>query len=585
MEQKEKALREPIVCVLGHVDHGKTTLLDAIRGTSVAKAEAGGITQRIGATEIDALSIEKTAKDLLRGGKLKIPGLLFIDTPGHVAFSNMRARGGSLADIAILVIDINEGLKPQTIESINILKKFKTPFVIAANKIDGIDLFRPSKNTTFKEFLKDQRPEYVEGLESKLYNLVSAIYSQGFSADRYDRIGDFSKTLAIVPVSAKLGIGVSDLLMMLSGLAQRFLESEISLKSDDSGAGTVIEVKVESSVGTTLDTVLFQGKIRRGDSIALNTSEGPKVTKIKALYVNAGRNKKDLKERERVSAAAGIRLLIADKYEVIPGSPLFVVKGDATEQLRTILEESKPNIQLASDGIMVKADALGSLEAVCYELAEQDIKIRTASIGNVTRRDIVDAATMNNPLDRIIVAFNVSVLPEAKSASLGTDVAILNGNIIYSLVDQTQKWKEMKKNELEEERLGSMPIPSKIVIMPEYIFRTTKPVIVGVRVTSGRIKVGDSLIKADGRYGGTIKSIRDGEVSKKFAESGSEVAVAIDGVTLHRQILPSEALYVDITENVVRDLRKNNMDSDTMQTLEEIIKIKRKENIFWGTKA
>jgi translation initiation factor 5B len=585
MEQKNKGFRQPIVCVLGHVDHGKTTLLDAIRGTSIAKGEAGGITQRIGATDIDAARIERIAKDLLKGSKLKIPGLLFIDTPGHVAFANMRSRGGALADIAILVVDINDGIMPQTAESINILKKFKTPFIVAANKIDLIDLYRSSKSKLVLEALKEQREEYLDALDKKLYNLVSSLFSYGFSSDRYDRISDFSKTLAIVPLSAKSGLGIPDLLMVISGLAQKFLENDISVKGNESGLGTIIEVKIESSLGTTLDTILYQGKIKRGDTIALDTKNGPKTTKVKALFVNSGRTMKDLKERERINAAAGIRILISDKYEVIPGSPLMVIKDDPSEAFKYIIDQSKPNVKLSEDGVTVRADALGSLEAISYELAQNGIHIRNASIGDITRRDITDISTINNPLDRVIVGFNVSILPEARNSSMSTDIAIINGNVIYSLVDECKKWIQSKAHELEEIRKDSMPIPSKITIMPEYIFRSTKPVIVGVRVHSGRIKVGDSLIKSDGRYGGVIKSIREGEISKKFAEAGTEVAVAIDGVTLNRQILPGETLFVDINENVVRNLRQNSLDPETMKTLDEIIRIKRKDNIFWGTKA
>ncbi|MCL4332360.1 MAG: translation initiation factor IF-2 [Candidatus Thermoplasmatota archaeon] len=581
-------LRQPIVCVLGHVDHGKTTLLDHIRGTTVARSESGGITQRIGATEIDNALIERQAKDILRGNRIKIPGLLFIDTPGHVAFANMRARGGALADIAILVVDITDGMMPQTIESINILKKFRTPFVIAANKIDLIDLYSTArvdpKSKSFMDVLKKQRKEYAENLDSKLYGLVSELYSHGFSGDRYDRVSDFSTTIAIVPVSAKTGIGIPDLLMVLSGLAQKYLEKEIVL-TEQTAEATVIEVKKETSLGTTLDTVLFQGKLRKGSTIAVNTSEGPAVTRVKAIFVNQGKRNVKLVEKNSVSAAAGIRVLIADKLDVIPGTPMIVVDGNREEAFETILKESSPNIPLDTSGVTVKADALGSLEAISYELAEKGFKIRSASIGDISRRDVTSVSTLNDLMDRIIVGFNVDILPDARDSPMYSDIGILSGKVIYSLIQDTEKWTADKKREIEESRKESMAVPSRITIMPEYVFRTTKPVIVGVKVHSGRIKVGDSLIKSDGRFGGTIKSIRDGDVSKRFTDGVSEVAVAIDGVTLNRQISPGENLYTDITEEVVRTLRLHGMDEETMKTMDEIISIKRRDNIFWGTRA
>ena len=581
---ESKTLRQPIVCVLGHVDHGKTTLLDYIRGTTFAKNEAGGITQRIGATDIDAQKIEKIAKDILKGGRLRIPGLLFIDTPGHVAFSNMRARGGALADIAVLVVDVNDGVMPQTVESMNILKKFKTPFVVAANKLDLIDLYVDAKNRTFGDFLKMQRQEYVDALDAKIYNLVSELFQNGFNADKYDRITDFSKTISIVPISAKNGIGIPDLLMVISGLAQRYLEAEISVKSGN-GLGTVIEVKRESSVGTVLDTVLYQGKLKVGDAIAVNSAEGPRLTKIKSMQVNRGRKATSLAERERVSAATGVRIVISDRIDVISGSPLIVVKKDPRHAFEEIRKQSSVNINLAPNGVLVKADALGSLEALCYELNQNGISVRQAAIGDVSKRDVLDVSTLPKAEDRIILGFNVNLLPDAKEASMTADIGIVAGEVIYSIVQQTQEWIKQRKSEFEEMKKSSYPVPSRIVIMEDHIFRTTKPVIAGVKVMSGRIKVGDSLIKSDGRYGGLIKSIRDEEISKKFAETGSEVSVAIDGVTINRQIHPGETLYVDMNEEAVKHVREMNLDSETLKTLEEIIKIKRKENMFWGTRA
>ena len=579
-----KTVRQPIVCVLGHVDHGKTSILDAIRGTAHAKKEAGGITQRIGATQIDVSAIIRGTKNILTSTSLKIPGLLFIDTPGHVAFANMRARGGALADIAILVVDVNEGLMPQTIESINILKKYKTPFVMVANKIDLVPLVTDASNTSFSQFIKKQRDEYREELDKRIYDLVNAVYLQGFPSDRFDRVTDFSKTIAIIPASAKLRIGIQDILMMLAGLSQRYLEKEISMVNGEA-RGTIIEVKIESSVGTTLDTILYQGTLKTGDVIAINTKEGPKLTRIKALLVNNANGEKGLKEKRIVSAAAGVRVLISDKYEVIAGSPLIAVTAAPEEAFLEIEKESKTNIDLSTHGITVKAEALGSLEAIAYELSQRNILIRSATIGDITRRDVTDVATLNDPMERLIIGFNVTVTDDAKEAVLPTDAGILVGNIIYSLMDQAEKWLKDRETQIREIRKQEKSMPAKITIMPENIFRATKPVIVGVHIEGGSIKVGDKLIKSDGRYGGSIKSIRDGEMSKKFAEAPSEVAVAIDGVTLNRQIFPGETLYVDIPESVVKELRESNVDAATMSAMDETIKIKRKANIFWGTRA
>ncbi|CAC12239.1 translation initiation factor IF-2 related protein [Thermoplasma acidophilum] len=581
--QAVSKLRQPIVCVLGHVDHGKTTLLDLIRGTSVASKEPGGITQRIAATTVDISRILKETEKLNTKG-LKIPGLLFIDTPGHVAFSNMRARGGALADLAILVIDINEGIMPQTVESIDILKKFKTPFIIAANKIDLIPFFTDVKTNLFTEFIRKQRQEYVNELDNRIYSIMNKLYEFGLNSDRFDRISDFTKTIAIVPVSAKKNIGVPEILMVLAGLAQRFLEREIEYR-DINGHATIIEVRKEESAGITLDAVLYQGTISVGDSIAVNTKNGPAVTKVKALFVNTGKGQRALKEVKKVSAAEGIRVLISDKIDVISGSPMIVVRDNLDQVMKEIEEESKVDIPLSEEGIYVKAEAIGSLEAISYELNKQGIKIKQAQVGDITKRDIMDVSTLPDPINRIIVGFNVSVLPEARDAMSSSDVSIVTGDIIYKIVEDTQKVMDERKKMLLQGRKMSMPVPSRIRILPQYIFRASKPVIVGVRVETGQIKVGDNLIRGDGKYAGTIKSIRNEDVSVRYQDAPAEVAVAIDNVTLNRQIFPDDVLYVDITENVVKELRRAPMEKEIMDTLEEIIRIKRKDNPFWGTRV
>ncbi len=579
MESTKNNFREPIVCVLGHVDHVKTTLLDDIRGTAVARKESGGITQKIGATDIDRKTLQNEIKVYFSKMPVMIPGLLFIDTPGHVAFSNMRARGGALADIAILVIDINEGLKPQTIESIDILKKFKTPFIIAANKIDLIPYFVSKKDKPFYEVLKVQRDEYKNELDNRIYKIINQLYVQGISSDRYDHITDFGKTFAIVPISAKMNIGIPDILMVLTGLAQKFLENDIKFESNGS-RGSVIEVKKEESLGTTLDTILYQGTLSRGDSIALNTSSGPQVTKIKAILINS--SKRGTIEKVMVSAAAGIRILITDKMDVTPGTSVIRLDDNREAIFQELIKESQPNIKLSEMGVMVKAEALGSLEAIAYELEQNKISIKEVQIGDITKKDIINVSTLNDPLEHIIVGFNVGISSDARDAIQYNDIKVITGDVIYSLIDETGKWLESRKREIEEAKKNKKPVPSKFIIMPDYIFRAAKPVIVGIKVLSGRVKVGDKLITSNNKYAGTIKSLRDGDINKPFADIGSEIACAIEGVILNRHIFPDESIYVDIPESVAKELKDQEISPDIRETLDEIIKIKRKENQFWG---
>lgn len=578
-------IRQPIVSVLGHVDHGKTTLLDYIRGTGVVKREAGGITQHIGATEVPIDVIYKVCAPLIGNRKFTVPGLLFIDTPGHHSFTTLRARGGALADIGVLVIDINEGLMPQTIESINIMKMNKTPFVIAANKIDRIDGW-DSREEPFVLSLKKQSERAIANLDERIYKLVENLYSHGFPSERYDRISDFTKNVAIVPISAKTGEGIPDLLLMIVGLAQRFLEKNLRTE-EGPGEGTILEIKEEKGLGTTLDTIVYSGTIKRGDSVVVWTKSGPLITKIKAILKPKPLDEiRDPRERfdrvEEVHAAAGVKILLQDSGEIMAGTMIRVAeKGKEREIAEEMRERYEMSIETDEKGVIIKADAIGSLEALAYELKSIGIPIKRADVGPISKRDIVDAETIQDPLRRVILGFNVPVLPEAKEA-ISDEVTIFTNNVVYKIVEDYQDWLSKKKEELENRSREEITHPGSIRILPDYIFRLSKPAIVGVRVLAGRIRPEQRLLKEDGRVVGRIKSIRSGEKSLKEAIAGQEVAIAIEGVTVGRQIHPDEVLYIDIPEGDARKLKGMDLNYDEKEILEKVISIKRKTDKFWA---
>ncbi|MFQ6012256.1 MAG: translation initiation factor IF-2 [Thermoplasmata archaeon] len=582
-------IRQPIVSVLGHVDHGKTTILDRIRGTRVAAREPGAITQHIGATEVPLEVILRVCGDLVKDRSFEVPGLLFIDTPGHHAFSTLRARGGALADLAILVIDINEGLRPQTVESLRILKQYKTPFVVAANKVDLLPGWRRHPGEPFLASYADQPESVQELLNQRFYDLVGRLYEQGFSADRYDRIEDFQKVVAVVPTSAKHGEGIPDLLLVLVGLAQRFLEDALRLE-EGRGAGTILEVKEEKGLGVTLDAILYKGSVKRGDTIVLGTAGGePRITKVKALL--KPRPLDEIRDPENrfdsiaeVGAAAGIKIAAADVEGVVAGAPLRVAGSDLEEAKVQVKEETRLEVELSDDGLIVKADALGSLEGLAFQMKEEDLQVRQAGLGPVSRREIVEAATIQDPLKRAILAFNVPVLAEAQE-ELGRqpDVRVFEDDVVYRLIQGYQEWVGERRAELETKRRKEAVHPGKILLLPDYVFRASKPAIVGVRVLAGHIRVGQSLLRDDGRIVGRIRSIRSKEISLQEVGPGSEVAVAIEGPTVGRQIRLGEVLYVDVPEGHVRLLEGSGLSPDDREVLEAVKAIKRKEDPFWGS--
>ena len=582
------ATRHPIVSVMGHVDHGKSTILDKIRGTKVVAREAGGITQHIGATDVPIDTIHELCGKLLGDRKFSVPGLLFIDTPGHYSFISLRTRGGSLADLAVLVIDINEGMKPQTIESINILRKFKTPFVIAANKIDLIPGWRHHEAATCGDTLSQQDPRIVAELDERIYNLSGKIFDKfGFSADRFDRITDFTKTVAIVPISGKFGEGIADLLLVLVGLAQRFLEEELSTE-EGPGEGTILEVKEEKGIGTAIDTIVYKGTMKVGNQIVVACVSGkPIITKIKGLQrpkpLDEIRDPTQRFDRvKEVSAAAGIRVIAQNLEHALAGGTVKVVKDNLDELVAETEKESQINVELAPEGIIVRGDAIGSLEAFAFEAKASELPIRKIDIGNVTRKDVVEASHFEDPLHQAIFAFNVTVNDDARSESSNLNVRIFENDVMYRLLEEYKTWCDEKTKELVAAKRLETVYPGKMTIMRDHVFRASKPAIVGVRVLAGRIRPGEHLMKEDGKRVGKIKSIRSGEESLKEAIVGSEVAISIDDAVVGRQIDVEDVLLVDIPEGDARELANQQLKQDELEVLEQVAVIKRKEKPFWG---
>lgn len=579
-------IRQPIVSVLGHVDHGKTTLLDYIRGSAVASRESGAITQHIGATEIPIDAIKNVCGNLLQGKSFSLPGLLFIDTPGHHAFTTLRSRGGSLADIAILIVDITEGFKPQTYESINILKQYKTPFIIAANKIDAISGWQKTQGIA-QQRIDGQPPRIKQVFEENLYELVGNLYDEGFQADLYYKIKDFRKTIGIVPISAKKGEGINELLMTLVGLAQRFLEEKLHIETGPA-KGTVLEVKEETGLGTTIDTIIYNGVLKNTDKIAIGTKNDPVITTIKALLKPKPLDEiRDPRERfdsvKEVSAAAGIKISSPNIDDVIPGAPLRVCNENAEEIVEEIKQQTKIDINVDEQGILIKADTIGSLEALIKESREKGINIRKADIGNVSKRDITEAAATTDPFNKVIFAFNVRILPEAKEELSTSEVTIFDDDVIYTIMEKYDEWYGITKDRLEKKRRQTYIHPGMIKILPEYIFRVSNPAIFGVRILAGRIHQDIKLLREDGRVIGRIKGIQEENQSVDEAKQGAEVAVSVDGITIGRQIKGGDILYTDIPEDDAKKLRDMDvLTLDEKDVLEKIFEIKRKTEKFWG---
>ena len=588
-------IRSPIVSVLGHVDHGKTTLLDYIRGSTIADREAGGITQHIGATEIPNDTIEEICGNFISRLTIKdlIPGLFFIDTPGHAAFTSLRKRGGALADLAILILDINDGFKPQTYEAINILKMYKTPFIVVANKIDMIFGWEAHEGASFKETFSQQAPSVQQELDTKVYGLVGDLYKEGFQSERFDRVSNFASQISIIPISAKTGEGIIEVLAMLLGLAQEYLTEQLEINEDAPAKGTVLEIKEEVGLGLTIDSIIYDGVLRTNDEIALMTSSNEVLTtKIRSILrplplEEMRDSKKKFQKFDEVVAAAGIKIAAPNLDDVVSGSPLRVLSEKENVEEEILKEIEDITISTEDEGILVKADTLGSLEAIVKLLRELDIPIREADIGDVSRRDIINSSIALNENDAhgAIIAFNVSIHQNSEEDLKNSDVKLFQGDVIYQIIEDYEAWIDEIEKAKKKAFYDAIIKPAKFMSLPKLVFRQSKPAIIGIESLSGTIKQGQTLINKNGEYVGVIASMEDKGETLPDIPRGQRVAMAIKDAIVGKHFDEGDELYVDIPEKHYKFIErefKDKLTEDEFETLYEFVEIKRKQDPDWG---
>ena len=582
-------LRQPIVAVLGHVDHGKTSLLDYVRGTTVVKREAGAITQHIGATEVPYDTVSKICGPLLKDGTTSLPGLLFIDTPGHHSFTTLRSRGGALADLAILVVDITEGFKPQTIESINILKQQQTPFILVLNKVDKLPGWR-SHTGSFLANNANQSSTAKQNFQMRMYEIIGELGQHGFDSALFSEIQDFQKTIALIPTSVKeTGEGVPELFMILMGLAQRYLRGNLLL-DEGSSEGTVIEIKEEKGLGKTLGVIIYNGILNSSDTLIIGAQPEPIVTRVRSLLRPKPLDEiRDPRQQfdnvKSVGAAAGLKVVAPDIEGVVAGAPFYSAsnENEIDEALDKLSDSMQSNVKCTDEGVVIRADAIGSLEALAYELSAAKVPIVKASVGDVSRRDVVTAAPSEEEY-RAILAFNVKIHPDAKAELHETGVKLFESDIVYRLLEEYQEWKGKVKEKQAQHLREDFAHPGKFEILEGHTFRTRDPAVVGVRVLGGRIALNQGVLTTDNSVVGHIQSLRSGDQVLKEALQGEEVAIAVNNVTVGRQISEGDVLYIEMDERAILKIREAGVKLDPIEEdiITEMQSFKKKDQPFWG---
>jgi len=585
------------VAVLGHVDSGKTSLLDKIRGTGVQGREAGGITQHIGASFLPTKVIKKTCGPLyekIEKSETQIPGILVIDTPGHEVFTNLRARGGSAADIAILVVDVNRGFQPQTNESLKILQSRKVPFVVALNKCDQLSGWRKSDTAFISQAIKEQDQSIQTDLDQKIYDVVGTLSILGYQSEAFYRVKDFKTEVAIVPISARSGVGIPELLAVLVGLTQQYMKNRLEQKEKDP-RGIVLEVKDEVGLGETANIILVDGKIKKGDNVVVAKRDEIIVTKPKAILLpkplDEMRDPRDkFKIVDEVEAAAGLKIASPELEGVLPGSTLYIATNDSevekyTEKIRA--EMKSVFIDKESNGVILKCDTIGSLEAIVEMLKRSQVPVSKADIGPVNRRDIMEARAIKEN-DRhlgVVLAFNVRVLPDASEEAEISHIKVFEDKVIYSLIDNYNAWVEEDTLHEEDAIFNEITPISKFTFLKGYVFRNSNPAVFGIRVDVGTLKQKIPFMNMEGKRIGTIHQLQLEGKTVSEAKQGQEVACSVQDVTIGRQIFEEEVFYTLPNSREAKILMKkfmHKLSPEQQEILNHIVEIQRKKDAAYG---
>ena len=580
------------MAVLGHVDSGKTSLLDRIRGTGVQGREAGGITQHIGASFLPTKTIKDTCGMLykkLEQSENKVPGILVIDTPGHEVFTNLRSRGGSAADIAILVVDVNRGFQPQTNESLKILQSRKVPFVVALNKCDQISGWRKSESSFISEVIKEQDTSIQTDLDQKIYDVVGTLSILGYKSEAFYRVKDFKSEIAIVPISARSGIGIPELLSVLVGLTQQYLQKRLNQAEKDP-RGIVLEVNDEVGLGPTANIILIDGTIKKENRIVVAKRDSVIVIKPKAILLpkplDEMRDPRDkFKPVTQVDAAAGLKIASPDLEGVLPGSTLYVASNDNdVEKYNKLIESEMKSvfIDTETNGIILKCDTIGSLEAIVEMLRRSQVPIAKADIGPINRRDIMAAKAIKDK-DRhlgVVLAFNVKVLPDAQDESEQSHIKLFEDKVIYSLIDNYNAWVD-EDTANEEDAIFSELIPiSKFTFMKGFVFRNNNPAVFGIRVDVGTLKHKIPFMNMNGRKVGIIHQLQLDGKTVSSAKIGDEVACSVQDVTINRQIFEEEVYYTFPPSHEAKKLLNkfmHKLSTEEQEVLNDIVRIQREK--------
>lgn len=601
--------RTPICCVLGHTDTGKTSLLDKLRRSKVQAGETAGITQQIGATSFPKTTIANFLKDYkLENTDESViaenQGVLLIDTPGHESFTNLRKQGGSLSDIAILVIDIMHGIENQTLESIRLLKANKCPFIVALNKIDRIYGWNYNDAMDFQSSYSLQKKDAQDLFNVRLDEIKLKLAENGFNAELFCKNSDFRNIVSIVPTSAAptgiAGEGIIDLIYMMTYLSQSYMKTKLMIK--DNFEAHVFETKSSIDLGTTIDIIMINGSLNSGDTIMMVGLYGdPIMTKVKSILIpNENVEQRTSKQfaRKQIAHATQIVKVCADGLEhVIPGSTVRLVSAECLkdpvqlnllkDSIRKEAEENMELLKLKPAGISIQCPTFGSIEALCNELGNKNINVHNANIGEIRREHLIKTknAMEKCTKDGIMLAFDVTISPLARKYAQDNNITIFEDRTIYRLIIQYENWLKEYDENMKRQLAARNVFPVQMEIIDHFLNRGYH-IVMGCKVLHGKLVQGTPLYFTMGsgeiKELGRVHSIQNNNKDVESATPGSEVGVKIhnpNNMQFGRHFDKGTVLKSRITRDSLNVLKKLYLNELTVSMKALIIALKKELQI------
>ncbi len=489
--------------------------------------------------------------------------------------------------MAILVVDIVHGLEQQTLESIELLKARKTPFIVALNKVDRIYGWKPQAYSNWKETFESQSQGVKDEFNGLLRYTITKFAEIGYNASLFSENPNDKKYISLVPTSAISGEGIPDLVRLILELSEKYLKMEIKEEVEC----TILEVKNTEGFGVTLDVILSNGELKAGDRIGFCGSDGPILTTIRTLLIPQPlKMNSQYQKVERVRASQGVKIFAHDTDKAIAGSRVFVVHENEEEVKKKLVDDT--TLDLSPEGLHVVASTLGSLEALLSFLKKSDVPVSHVSVGQIKKKDLViaQAASEKNKEYGAILVFDTVLDKETKDTASKMNLRVLEAKIIYHLLDQYKAFVEEIRAKDKETFSGEAIFPVQLSIVPNCIFTKRSPLILGVHVDSGTLKIGTPLcVFKEGEemiHMGNVTSIENNKKNVTKALKGQKVAIKIEtrqnesGRMYGRHFSEASLFYSVLTRRSLDVLKQAFRDEMDEEHVELIVKIKNKLGII-----